>query len=175
MGQPARKGQKENYAIVTARFAWMWTTENLGHFGSLRQTCGGDSVLWGMINKRNYQHNTICKLHFTIKSQISIYFWLLFLFFFSIFEVNFCKCFHKRRENLWIFLGGEVVISSSMAAFHFVSPWYKSCLMELTPLLTGNYARKSLHFISWWKQNAVSCSSPKNMAIILHCMWLAWS
>lgn len=50
VAQPARKGQKENYATATAGFAWERVTENLGGSGSLFQTCGSDSVLWGMIN-----------------------------------------------------------------------------------------------------------------------------
>lgn len=91
----------------------------------------------------------------------------------SIFEVNFCKCFHKWRENLWIFLGGEVILSSSMADFNFVSCWYQFYLKELTPLLTRNYTRKSFHFISWWKQDLVSPSSPKTMDTKLHRVWLA--
>ena len=169
MGQPARKGQKENYATATACFAWEWVTENSGGSGSLFQTRGRDSVLWGMINTLI---NTIQFANCILQLKCQIQHLLLAPIFSSIFELNFCKCFHKWRENLWIFLGGEV-ISSSMAAFHFVSPWYQFCLMELISLLTRNYARKSFHFISRWKQNPVSCSSPKTMDAKLHCVWFA--
>lgn len=30
-----------------------------------------------------------------------------------------------------------------MGGFYFVSSWYQFCLMELTPLLTRNYAKES--------------------------------
>lgn len=167
MGQPARKGQKENYAIATAGFAWEWVTELEGFWFVIPDMWGVTLFFEGWLIHLSTQYD--CKIAFYNKNaKYRIYFCLLF---FPHFEVNFGKCFHEWRENLWIFLGGDIILSS-VGVFYFVSPWYQFCLMELTQLLTRNYARESFHFISWWKQNPVSCLPPKTMDTEFHRVWL---
>lgn len=75
MGQPARKGQKENDATVTACFVWERVSENSRGSGSLFQTHGVILFFEGWLIQLLTQYNL--QIAFYNKNAKYIYFWLL--------------------------------------------------------------------------------------------------
>lgn len=153
MGQPAVKGHS-NCRLCVGVGDW-----ELRRFPFVIPDAWGWLFFEGWLMQLSPQY----KLHFTAKMPQIKHLLLASGFFFSIFEMTFCKYFHKQRDNLWIFLGGEVIVSSSMASFHYETPWYQFCLMKLNPLLTRNYAIKS---------STSSSGGNKSLPLVLLKPWL---
>lgn len=184
MGQPARKEQEETYSTAASNLTQERMAGKLGLAGGggegkglvcIPDTWGWFCSLKGWFMQLSTQSNLQIAFY-NKNAKFSIYFWVLFFFFFlsSYLKWTFLSTFIKKERIFEYSLGVEVIISNYIVTFHFESHLCQICLMKLNQIMTSIYTIMSFNFISWWKQNPISCSSPKTMDITLHwlCAWI---